>query len=94
MTAPLTGLTAQLVKRPGSVGMEKLRLVKPTVVRKLTGTQTLWPICTGSEPMLTSKHGPTITVKVRALLAGGLLLSIAQTVIRLVVLPSPKAGVQ
>ena len=54
----------------------------------------LCPICTGLEPMDTATHGPTMTVNDMALLAGGLLLSTAQIVNELVVLPWLGAGAQ
>jgi hypothetical protein len=43
--------------------------------------------------MLTSTHSPTITLNVIELLIGGFALSMAQTVIRLVVLPCSQVGV-
>src|SRR5208282_2374517 len=92
--ALLATLMDQLAKRSGRVRMVKLTLVRLTVEKRVIGTQVLWPICTGPEPRLTCTHGPTMRVKVMALLWGGLPLSTAQTVMRLVALPCSQAGSQ
>lgn len=72
----------------------KLRLVMPTVDNRVTGMLLLCPTCMTVDPIPTSTHSPTVTAKVMELLNGGLPLSVAQMVIKLVLLPSAQAGVQ
>ena len=62
------------------------------MLNRFIGKQVLRPACTTLDPMLTSTHPPTLTLNVIELLSGGVLLSVAQTVIRFVVLPCPQVG--
>src|ERR1035438_10543537 len=87
-------VSVQLLKRFVGYESVKLKLVNATVESRFTGTELVVPICITVEPMLTCTHSPTLTAKTTELLNGGLPLSVAKMVMRLVVLPWSQAGVQ
>ena len=87
-------VSVQLLKRFHGYESVKLKFVNATVESKFTGTELVVPICITVEPMLTCTHSPTNTANVTELLSGGRPLSVAQMVIRLVVLPWAQEGVQ
>ena len=59
---------------------------------RVTGTQAAWPDCTATEPTLNSTQSPTVTWKVMELLTVGYWMSVAQTLIWLVVVPCVAGG--
>src|ERR1035441_10128534 len=87
-------VNVQLLKRFVGYESVKLKFVTASVDSKFTGTELVLPICITVEPMLTCTHSPTNTANVTLLLSGGRPLSVAQMVMRLVVLPWSQAGAQ
>src|ERR1035441_10158658 len=91
--AVFDAVNVQLLKRFVGYESVKLKFVTATVESKFTGTELVVPICITVEPMLTCTHSPTTTANITELLRGGRPLSVAQMVMRLVVLPWAQPGV-
>src|SRR5580658_1430656 len=92
--ALLLGVMVKLVKRLPGAESTKLKLVMPTVENRLTGMLPLCPAARVAEPTPNCTHSPTTTSKVMELLNGGWPLSVAQMVMKLVVLPCAHEGLQ
>src|ERR1043166_4192793 len=93
-TAAFDEVAVQLLKRSVEYDRVKLKFVNATVESKFPGTELVVPICITVEPMLTCRHSLTTVANVTELLNGGVPLSVAQIVIRFVVLPWAQSGFQ
>ena len=91
--AVFDAVSVQFVKRFVGYDRVKLKFVNATVESKFTGTELVVPTCITVEPMLTCTHSLTTTAKVTELLNVGAPLSVAQMVMRFVVLPWAQSGV-